>query len=76
MPLFSLDQFINAERVQTVGAGRQLVGGSAVIGQVPAAIDELLSQAHYREAADGIAAEMAALPDVASMVPILAGLRG
>jgi UDP:flavonoid glycosyltransferase YjiC (YdhE family) len=71
MPLFSSDQFLNAERIQSVGAGLQLLGGFESIDHVPGAVHELLGQARFADAARTIAAEIAALPDAAGVVPIL-----
>ena len=76
MPLFSSDQFLNAVRIQVVGAGLRLLGGSESIDQVPAAINDLLGRASYAETARAIAAEIAALPDVTSMVSILRDQAG
>jgi UDP:flavonoid glycosyltransferase YjiC (YdhE family) len=75
MPLFAGDQYINAERIHAVQAGLQLVDGAESIGQVPAAVKELLDDNRYAEAARAIAAEIASLPDVSSVVPILHDLR-
>jgi UDP:flavonoid glycosyltransferase YjiC (YdhE family) len=71
MPLFAFDQFLNAQRVEAVGAGLQLLGGLDALGQVPAAIQELLAQARFPQAAAAVAAEIAALPDVVTTVDIL-----
>ena len=39
MPLFAADQYINAQRIQSVGAGLQLVNGTDSVDDVPAAVD-------------------------------------
>ena len=75
MPLFAHDQYLNAERIQAVGAGLQLPDGYESIDQVPDAVGRLLGRSPFTEVAQGIAAEIAALPDAAGVVPILAGLR-
>jgi UDP:flavonoid glycosyltransferase YjiC (YdhE family) len=74
LPLFSSDQFLNAERVQEVGVGRRLLGGVDALPEVPQIVGELLDQPRYAEAARSIAAEMAALPDVATTVAVLEDL--
>ena len=71
MPLFAADQYINAECIHAVGAGLQLLAGTESVDEVPAAVEELLNQVRYAAAARAIAAEMAALPDVSSVVSIL-----
>ena len=74
LPLFSADQFLNAERVQAVGVGERLLGGLEALPEVPRIVGELLDQPRYAEAAGGVAAEMAALPDVATTVAVLEDL--
>ena len=76
VPLFSSDQFLNAERVEAVGAGLRLVDGLAAMDQVQAAVAELLAEPRYADAARSVAAEIAALPDVSTMVPVLRELAG
>lgn len=74
MPLFALDQFVNASRVAAAGAGVQLLGGPSAIDQLPAAVDQLLHDPSYRKGAQAVAAEIAALPDVAGSPEVLQGL--
>lgn len=70
MPLFSIDQFINARRVFECGLGFSLDGLSspaadpATAGDLAAAVQEILTHAEIRERAEKIAAEVAALPSV------------
>ena len=71
LPLFSSDQFLNAERVQAVGVGARLLGGLDAVPAVSGAVRELLDQPRYAEAARRVAAEMAALPDVRTTVAVL-----
>jgi UDP:flavonoid glycosyltransferase YjiC (YdhE family) len=71
LPLFSSDQFQNAERVEAVGVGARLLGGLDALPDVPGVVRELLEQPRYIEAARRIAADMAALPDVRATVAIL-----
>jgi UDP:flavonoid glycosyltransferase YjiC (YdhE family) len=71
LPLFSFDQFLNAERLQAVGAGIQLLGGLAAVDDLPAALRTLLTEAPFADVAGTIAAEMATLPDVSESVGVL-----
>ena len=71
MPLFALDQFLNAQQVQAVGAGIELPGDLDAVGELPGAVRRLLDDPRPADAARGVAAEIAALPDVGSMVAVL-----
>ncbi len=71
IPLFAMDQFINGARVAEVAAGIHLEGGIDAVGALPEALERMLGEPSYRNAATGIAEEIAALPDVAAAVPIL-----
>ena len=71
LPLFSSDQFLNAERVEAVGVGARLLGGLDALSAVPEAVKELLDQPGYADAARRVAADMAALPDVTTTVAVL-----
>jgi UDP:flavonoid glycosyltransferase YjiC (YdhE family) len=71
LPLFAADQFVNAERVEAVGAGVQLLGGLGCLDQIPDTAVRLLDQPRFTDAAGAIAAEMAALPDVNQCVEVL-----
>ena len=53
MPLFAHDQYLNAERIQAVGAGLQLPDGYESIDQVPDAVGRLLGRSHFTEVAHG-----------------------
>ncbi len=78
LPLFSFDQFVNAERAAAVGIGVALVDGTAhdrragdIVPRGPAATDRLasalvsvLEQPAFRQRASMLAAETEALPDV------------
>jgi glycosyltransferase len=68
VPLFASDQRLNAERVRDVGAGVGLFGGAAELGGLGDAVEQVLAGDGYREVAHGLAAEVAALPDVAVVV--------
>ena len=71
VPLFAVDQTVNAERVAAVGAGIHLGGGPSAAAELPAAVTAALSDPAYRAGAAAIAAEMAALPDTTAAVPVL-----
>ena len=71
VPLFALDQRINAEHVAAVGAGLYLGGGPAAIAQLPDATARLLAGSSHREAAAAIAHEMAGLPPLTTAVALL-----
>jgi len=74
LPLFSSDQFLNAERIQAVGAGLQLVGDLTVLDQLPDMVTTVLNQPGFAARAAALAAEMAALPNVSSCVDVLQDL--
>lgn len=76
LPLFASDQFMNAERVAEVGAGLRLEGGLESVGEVPGLVDKLLRESRFAATARDIAAEIAALPDVAATVDVLHDLVG
>ncbi|WP_156024552.1 glycosyltransferase [Smaragdicoccus niigatensis] len=68
MPLFSIDQFINARRVAECGLGFSLDGlespaaDPATAGDLAAAVQEVLTHNEIRERAEKMAAEIATLP--------------
>jgi glycosyltransferase len=68
VPLFASDQRLNAERVDDVGAGVGLFGGASDLGRLAEAVEQVLAGDGYRDVARGLAAEVAALPDVAVVV--------
>jgi UDP:flavonoid glycosyltransferase YjiC (YdhE family) len=76
LPLFAFDQFVNAERVASIGAGVCLDGGPNAAGSLAPALDDVLRDPAYEEKARGVAAAMADLPDVAWSVSILEELAG
>jgi UDP:flavonoid glycosyltransferase YjiC (YdhE family) len=71
IPLFSSDQFVNAEQVDAVGVGLQLLGGVDALPEVPALVRRLIDEPSYAAAARRVADEMAALPDVTTTVGVL-----
>ena len=76
VPLFALDQFVNAERVAAIGAGVRLDGGPDAVPTLSAGLAGVLGDPTYQEKARGVAAAMAELPDVASSVSFLEQLAG
>jgi UDP:flavonoid glycosyltransferase YjiC (YdhE family) len=85
VPLFAGDQYENAARVETLGAGVSLqvdaVGdrragdmipaGPAVLDRLPAAVLAALHDDGLRRDARAVAAEIAALPDPETCLPLL-----
>ncbi|HTW18021.1 MAG TPA: glycosyltransferase [Nocardioides sp.] len=71
LPLFAMDQFVNADHVAAVGAGLTVAGGPAAAGELPAALALVLHDGDYRAAARTVADQMAQLPPVADVVPVL-----
>ena len=57
------DQYSNAERVVAAGAGRQLLKEQRSIDSVRTSLHALLSDTSHRHAAEGIQAEIHAMPD-------------
>lgn len=74
VPLFSSDQFLNAARVQEVGAGVALDGADA-LASLGDAVRRVLDDPSYRLGARGVAADIAALPPVSSCVAVVEGPR-
>ncbi|MGH3769229.1 MAG: glycosyltransferase [Pseudonocardiaceae bacterium] len=71
LPLFAFDQTVNALRVAETGVGVHIGGGPEDVAAIPAAVSRVLSDESFRRAAEGVAAEIASLPDVSAAVPIL-----
>ncbi|MEO7752300.1 MAG: glycosyltransferase [Terracoccus sp.] len=79
LPLFAADQFVHADHVDAVGAGVRLDGGPAAPALAPAlaaAVGAVLADPGFRRRAGAVAAEIAALPDPADLVPVLEDLAG
>lgn len=74
LPLFAMDQFVNAEHVAAVGAGLDLLGGVDAVPELPAAVGAVLADPRHRSGARAVADEIAALPPVAEVVPLLVQL--
>ena len=86
LPLFSADQWANAEAVDRAGAGIALGGerterrvfdlpDADTIGRLPGAVQRLLADAGYRRQARGIAEAIRALPPVDGAVDVLSRRR-
>jgi UDP:flavonoid glycosyltransferase YjiC (YdhE family) len=71
LPLFSLDQHINAAAVAARGAGLNVGGGPPAVAGLAEAVAAVLGGTSYREAAREVAAEMAALPRLTEAVAVL-----
>jgi UDP:flavonoid glycosyltransferase YjiC (YdhE family) len=88
LPIFSDDQWRNAARVAEVGAGvaldghrgagRRMLDGpnQEAFFALPGAIEAVLSDPRYRQAARGISQAMEALPPVDSAVGVLEAIAG
>ena len=74
VPLFTLDQYANARRIQAVGAGVAIEDGPAAPSRVRHALEQVLNDGTYRVAARRVADEMAHLPDPSTCVAILEAL--
>jgi glycosyltransferase len=71
VPLFAFDQSVHARRVAEVNAGIQLPGGLAAVADLPAALRRVLDDPAFARGARAMAAETAALPDIAECLPLL-----
>jgi UDP:flavonoid glycosyltransferase YjiC (YdhE family) len=76
VPLFAMDQFVNAEHVVAVGAGVAVHGGPDGAAELPSAVATVLGGDGYGNAARRVADEIAALPTVAAVVPLLEEVAG
>ena len=74
IPLFAIDQYATARRVQAVGAGIALEDAAAAPASVGAALQQLLSHDAYHTAARRLADEMAQLPPPSASVALLESL--
>jgi UDP:flavonoid glycosyltransferase YjiC (YdhE family) len=71
LPLFSSDQFLNAARVQAVGAGVAIEEGAAAVAELGDAVQRVIDEPSYAAVAREIAHDIAALPPAAAAVPVL-----
>jgi UDP:flavonoid glycosyltransferase YjiC (YdhE family) len=67
MPLFSIDQKFNAERIAAVGAGLA-IDGPQDLGSLPEAVGRVLAEPGFRNRAAEFADEIAGLPEPAEAV--------
>jgi UDP:flavonoid glycosyltransferase YjiC (YdhE family) len=85
VPLFSIDQWANADAVARVGAGVALTGerqtrrvlhmpGPATLAELAPAVSRVLTDSAYRSAAALVADAVSALPPVDAAVDLLAAL--
>jgi UDP:flavonoid glycosyltransferase YjiC (YdhE family) len=68
------DQFENAAHVQALGAGLRLVPDELTVPAARSALESLLADTSYRERAQKVAGEIAAMPEPSSLVPLLVEL--
>ncbi len=69
MPLFAIDQRMNADRVAAMGAGIRVEDAPAGADQLAQAVTSVLAGDRYGARAQVLAAEIAALPEAAALVP-------
>ena len=74
VPLFTLDQYANARRIQAVGAGVVIEDGPAAPSRVRHALEQVLYDGTYRVAARRVADEIADLPHPTECVAMLEAL--
>ncbi|MCU1535739.1 MAG: hypothetical protein JWP82_90 [Humibacillus sp.] len=70
VPLFSSDQWVNAERVEAVGAGLRLDTGLSLVG-LGDAVRRVLGDDGFRDRAGAISREFASLPEVSGVVDVI-----
>ncbi|WP_193315447.1 glycosyltransferase [Nostocoides sp. F2B08] len=68
MPLFSTDQYLNAEAVSAMGAGVTIHGGPDATSAMAAAVSRVLSESSFRIRSGEIAEQIAALPEATDVV--------
>lgn len=73
LPLFAGDQFVNAARVEEVGAGRMVLGGPDAAPSLSAAVRTVLGDPSYAQAAAGLARDVADLPPVSAATDVIIG---
>lgn len=74
LPLLTSDRVVNAEHVAACGAGVVVPGGVDGVAGLAEAVEEVLRERRYAAAARRVAAEIAALPPAARIVPLLEDL--
>jgi UDP:flavonoid glycosyltransferase YjiC (YdhE family) len=75
IPLFAIDQKLNAERIAAVGAGLA-IDGPQDLGSLPEAIHRVLSEPAFRDRAAEFATDIADLPPPDEAIPGLVTLAG
>jgi UDP:flavonoid glycosyltransferase YjiC (YdhE family) len=70
-PLFSVDQFVTAERLSRFGAARTVPGLPQATHELLPAVADVLTNPDYRRAADTLRGDIAALPSVGTVVSAL-----
>jgi UDP:flavonoid glycosyltransferase YjiC (YdhE family) len=71
VPLFAIDQYATARRVQAVGAGIAVEDRAGAPASVRSALERVLTDDTYRKAAKRIADEIAQLPPPSASVALL-----
>jgi UDP:flavonoid glycosyltransferase YjiC (YdhE family) len=74
IPLFALDQFAMARRIQAVGAGVALEDSAAAPQLLRSALEQLLTEKSHTNAAQRVATEIAQLPLPAAAVALMESL--
>jgi hypothetical protein len=74
VPLFALDQYVMARRIQAIGAGVALEDGPAAPARLRSALERLLGEEAYGIAARRIALEIEQLPPPPAAVALLESL--
>ena len=74
VPLFALDQYAMARRMDAVGAGIALQDGAPAPARLRSSVEQLLTNDAYRKAAGRIAEEIARLPPPSASVALLESL--
>lgn len=62
IPLFASDQFVNAQKVASIGVGAKLDGGLPAVHQLAQALERILSETSYSRLALSLADEISHLP--------------
>ncbi|MBV9325561.1 MAG: glycosyltransferase family 1 protein [Chloroflexi bacterium] len=74
VPLFAVDQYTNARRIQAVGAGISIDDSLTAPARVRSALERVFNDATYRAAARRVADEMAHLPHPRECVHVFEAL--
>jgi len=74
IPLFAIDQYANARCIQAAGAGVALESGPAAASDVRSAVERVIDDGTYLEAARRVAGEIAHLPHPSECIAPLEAL--